>query len=171
MNPLAIAIFTLIVFLILLIKASDYFTEAAEKVGLYLGIPSFVIGLTIVALGTSLPELVTSITAAQAGNSEIVVGNVIGSNITNILLVLGAAAFFSKGLSLKEKIAWIDKFLFFSSSLLITLVVIYDHQIIWPEGLGCLFFLLVYLIYNARKHTNTPIVSRLIPEKGQLTSH
>ena len=69
-----------------LIKASDMFTNSAEKIGIYLGIPMFVIGITIVSIGTSLPEFLTSMVAAFVGSPEIVIGNVIGSNITNILL-------------------------------------------------------------------------------------
>ena len=74
--------------LAVLVKASDWFVEGAEKIGLAFGIPSFIIGVTIVALGTSLPELASSISAVLAGSSEIVAGNAIGSNITNILLVI-----------------------------------------------------------------------------------
>jgi len=72
-----------------LIKASDWFIDAAEELGKSMGIPSFVIGITIVAIGTSLPELAASIAAVLSDESEIVVGNAVGSNITNIALVLG----------------------------------------------------------------------------------
>ncbi len=79
-----------------LLLASDWFIDAAEKIGISLGISSFIIGVTIVAFGTSLPELATSIAAVYSGDSEIVAGNVIGSNITNILLVLGLTVFLGK---------------------------------------------------------------------------
>jgi len=85
-----------IVSLFALLKSSDYFTNAAEKIGLTLGLPSFIIGVTIVAVGTSLPELISSIFAVASGNSEIVIGNVLGSNIANIFLVLGVVAVFAK---------------------------------------------------------------------------
>ena len=71
-----------------LLRASGWFVDSAERIGLSLGISSFIIGLTIVAFGTSLPELATSIASVFSGQSEIVVGNVVGSNITNIALVL-----------------------------------------------------------------------------------
>lgn len=89
-----------IVALAVLLFASDKFIESAEKIGLSFGISPFVIGVTIVAFGTSLPELATSIASVYAGASEIVIGNVVGSNITNILLVLGLAAVFGKGIKL-----------------------------------------------------------------------
>jgi len=78
--------------LFLLVKGSDWFVDSAEKIGLSLGISPFIIGVTIVAFGTSLPELASSITAVINNESEIVSGIVIGSNITNILLVLGLVA-------------------------------------------------------------------------------
>ena len=78
--------------LFVLIFASNKFIDSAENIGLSMGVSPFVIGVTLVAFGTSLPELSTSILAVLAGTSEIVVGNVVGSNITNILLVLGLTA-------------------------------------------------------------------------------
>lgn len=83
-----------------LLFASDKFVDSAERIGLALGIPSFIVGVTIIAVGTSLPELATSIAAVMSGSSEIVVGNVVGSNITNILLVIGATAVVGKGIKL-----------------------------------------------------------------------
>lgn len=83
-----------------LLFASDKFVDSAERIGLALGIPSFIVGVTIIAVGTSLPELATSIAAVLSGSSEIVVGNVVGSNITNILLVIGATAVVGKGIKL-----------------------------------------------------------------------
>ncbi len=91
-----------------LLYASDKFIEAAEKIGLSFGISPFIIGVTIVAFGTSLPELATSIAAVFSGSSEIVVGNVIGSNITNILLVLGLTAIVGKQIKLDFDVMDID---------------------------------------------------------------
>lgn len=73
----------------LLIKGADYFVEASSSIARVLRVPSIIIGLTIVAFGTSAPELAVSATASLAGNNEIAVGNVIGSNIFNLLVVLG----------------------------------------------------------------------------------
>lgn len=74
----------------LLIKGADFFVEASSSIAKVLRVPSIIIGLTIVAFGTSAPELAVSTTASLAGNNEIAVGNVIGSNIFNLLVVLGA---------------------------------------------------------------------------------
>lgn len=97
-----------IVSIVALLWASDRFVEAAERIGLSLGISPFIIGVTIVAFGTSLPELATSIVAVLDGTPEIVVGNVVGSNITNIALVLGLTAVVVKNIDLEYNLWHID---------------------------------------------------------------
>ena len=77
---------------VLLIKGADFFVEASSSIARRLRVPSIIIGLTIVAFGTSAPELAVSTTASLAGNNEIAVSNVIGSNIFNILMVLALSA-------------------------------------------------------------------------------
>jgi len=104
-----------------LIKASDYFTSSAEKLGVFFGIPSFIIGATIVAFGTSLPELVTSVAAVLKNSSEIVAGNVIGSNIANIFLVLGLVAVTNRRIKIHFNIIHIDLPFLIGSSLLLAL--------------------------------------------------
>lgn len=86
---------TLLIGFILLIKGADYFVEASSAVARSLRIPSIIIGLTIVAFGTSAPELAVSTTAALSGSNEIAIGNVIGSNIFNLLVVLGTCGLIS----------------------------------------------------------------------------
>ncbi|MFH1522142.1 MAG: calcium/sodium antiporter [archaeon] len=76
----------------LLIKSADWIVDSSSSIAKKLGVSSLVIGLTIVAFGTSLPELVVNLFAAFKGSSEVVFGNIIGSNIANILLVLGVVA-------------------------------------------------------------------------------
>ena len=82
----------LLVGFVLLIKGADFFVEASSSVARMLRVPSIIIGLTIVAFGTSAPELAVSTTASLAGSNEIAVGNVIGSNIFNIMMVLAVSA-------------------------------------------------------------------------------
>ena len=108
-----------IISLAALLKASDWFVEGAEQIGLSLGISPFIIGVTIVAFGTSLPELATSVAAVLHGNSEIVIGNVVGSNITNILVVLGLTAFMGKTINLGHNIMDVDMPLLFISALVL----------------------------------------------------
>ncbi len=83
---------TLIFFLIsipIIIKSSDIFTEGASKLAKMLGVSDFIIGITIVALGTSLPELASDTYASYIDHGQIAIGDIIGSNITNIALILG----------------------------------------------------------------------------------
>ena len=77
---------------VLVVKGSDFAVRGASAIARYFGMSERFIGLTIVALGTSLPELVTSVTAARKGNAGIAIGNIVGSNIFNILFVIGTTA-------------------------------------------------------------------------------
>ncbi len=82
----------MIIGFVLLVKGADVFVDGSSDIARYFGIPTFIIGLTIVAFGTSAPEAAVSITAAVTGQNGIAVGNVIGSNMFNLLMVLGACA-------------------------------------------------------------------------------
>ena len=90
--PLPVNILLLVVGFVLLMKGADVFVDGSSSLAGKLGIPQIVIGLTIVAFGTSLPELVTSVSAARKGNAGIAIGNIVGSNIFNILFVIGTVA-------------------------------------------------------------------------------
>ncbi len=81
--------------LALLLKGSDMFVDSSVRIAKYAGISEVVIGLTLVAVGTSLPELATSVTAAYYGNTGLAVGNVVESNIANLSLVVGVSSFVS----------------------------------------------------------------------------
>lgn len=89
---LVLSIIKLVIGFLLLVKGADYFVEGASSIAKKLRIPAFVIGLTIVAFGTSAPELAISFMAALKGSNDIAIGNVVGSNIFNTLVVLGASA-------------------------------------------------------------------------------
>ena len=80
---------------ILLIKGADFFVEGSSSVAKTLKVPSIIIGLTIVAMGTSLPECAVSITASMGGNNALAVSNAVGSNIFNLMVVCGFAALFN----------------------------------------------------------------------------
>ena len=85
----------LIISILILVKSADWFIDNASAIAQHFGISDLIIGLTLVAVGTSLPELASSIAAALSGNADIAIGNVLGSNVANILLVLGIASFFA----------------------------------------------------------------------------
>ena len=85
----------LVVGFVLLIKGADFFVEGSSSVAKQLHVPSMIIGMTIVAMGTSLPECAVSVTASLTGNNSLAVSNVVGSNIFNGLVVVGVCAFLS----------------------------------------------------------------------------
>ena len=82
----------LVVGFVMLVKGADWFVDGSSAVARRFGIPQLVIGLTIVAMGTSAPEAAVSITAAIKGNADITIGNIVGSNILNILIILGVSS-------------------------------------------------------------------------------
>lgn len=85
----------LVIALGVLLVSADRFVAGTEEIGLVLGIPPFIMGITVLAVGTSFPELITSLVAVNNGTSEIVIGTVLGSNIANILLILGLTVIFA----------------------------------------------------------------------------
>ncbi len=133
----------------LLLFASDKFVEAAERIGLSLGISPFIIGVTIVAFGTSLPELATSIVAVLDGTPEIVVGNVVGSNITNIALVLGLTAVVVKNIDLEYNLWHIDIPFLWGSAFLLYFAVMDGNLSIYE---ACLFLagIAIFLAYSLK---------------------
>ena len=90
-----LAIIGVIIGFVLLVKGADFFVEGSSSVAKMLKEPSIIIGLTIVAMGTSLPECAVSVTASLTGNNSLAVSNVVGSNIFNLMVVCGACALFA----------------------------------------------------------------------------
>ena len=133
-----------------LIGGGELLVSSASKLATLCGIserfnvPSMVIGLTIVAIGTSLPELVTSIVAARKGESDIAVGNVIGSNIFNIFLILGVSALINP-LSIKG-ISTLDWGVLMLSSILLFVFGRTGHKITKMEGMVLIALYILYII-------------------------
>lgn len=123
----------------------DFVVNGATSIATALGLSQNLIGLTIVALGTSLPELVTSIVAAKKDEVDMALGNVIGSNIFNILLVLGVASSISPVGFIMENV--IDICILTGMSLIVYFMVRNDLKITRKEGIIMLSMYIVYLIY------------------------
>ncbi len=159
----------ILVFLIslaVLLKASDYFTDSAEKIGLLFGLSPFIIGVTIVAFGTSLPELVSSIVAVLSSSSEIVIGNVVGSNIANIFLVLGVVALIHKQIDIKHKTLQTDAIILMLSAVLLT-VLIFDKTFSLLDAIISIIGIVAYIIYSVRSTKQSkpiPIDSKKLKE-------
>lgn len=141
---------TLVISLIILSKSADYLVKYSEKLGLALGLSSFVVGATIVAIGTSMPELFSSMYAALGvGFTQFVADNVIGSNIANAMLILGIGAIYAK--TLKVKTSLIDINLpFFFSSMALFIYLFWDGKLARFEGVLLLIFFIIFLIYSAK---------------------
>lgn len=146
-------IFWTVVFLaalLALVKGADWLIDGAERIGLILGMSPFIIGIAIVAIGTSLPELIASITAIAKGVPEIVVANAVGSNVANIFLVLGISALFGRQLAVKKDLIDLDIPLL-AGSTAIFLVVVFDGVVTQPESLILVLNFIIYLIYISRR--------------------
>ncbi len=132
--------------LAVLIKSADYFTESSEKIGLSLKIPAFIVGIAIVSIGTSLPELSTSIIAVFKGQTEIVVANVVGSNIANILLVIGISAMVAKKMSIKRSLINLDLPLLATATTILIFTLL-DKKVTSLEGFVLIITYGIYFFY------------------------
>ncbi len=140
--------------LLLLVKSADYLTDSAEKIGLFLGAPQFIVGITIVAIGTSVPELVTSLFSVFRDSSEFVMGIVVGSNIANVLLILGVISIIKgRSIRIKRDIKKVDYTFFLSSALLLTFTA-YDGTLDIIDGLLLIAGYLIYTKYFIDSHEN-----------------
>jgi len=133
--------------LVLLVKSADWLVESAEKVGLALRISPFIIGVTIVAVGTSFPELASSLAATFKGETAIVAANAIGSNIGNILLIVGLSAVIAFRMVIKRSLIDLDAPLLAATTGLFVFI-IWDRKIVFGEGILLLAAFAVYLLYT-----------------------
>lgn len=129
-----------------LVKGADWFVDGAAKLAAHFGIPQIVIGLTIVAMGTSLPETSVSLTSAIKDAGDITVGNVLGSNIANILLILGVSPLFRDLPVDKRTMRFEMPFLLFVT-LLMPMLGLFDGVISLADGLILMVLMVVYLLY------------------------
>ncbi len=132
--------------LLIILKSSTYFLNSLQKIGKTLKIPTFVLGIIVIAIGSSFPELIVSISSVLQESSEIVMTTVIGSNITNIFLVFGIALIFIKKIKINRQLINIDLPLLIGSSFLM-FVLIWDGVFTWIESLFCLAGLIVFGAY------------------------
>lgn len=153
-----------VISLAVLLKASDWFVDSAERIGLALGVSPFIIGVTIVAFGTSLPELAASIVAVYAGESQLVVSNVVGSNITNIALVLGLAALLVGRIEMDYNIWHIDIPYLWGSAFLLYFV-LYDFHLSILECIVFLIGIVIFLAYSVGGDNEKPDIRSRISWK------
>lgn len=133
---------------VFLVKGADWFVDGSSSIAARLGIPQLVIGLTIVAMGTSAPEAAVSITAALKGSADITIGNVVGSNIMNVMVILGLAASITTIAVAKSTILCEIPFMIGVTCLLTGLGL--DGTISLADGLLLWAAFLIYMVYLFR---------------------
>lgn len=139
-----------VVSLAVLLKASDVFTSAAVRVGLSLGVSPFIVGATVVAGGTSLPEFANALSASVRGVPAIVIGNVVGSNIANLLVVIGLAAVVGGRIWVERELMRVDLPVLAVSAAFL-LVAVWNTPFVWYEGLLGIAGLAVYVHFTVSR--------------------
>ncbi len=140
---LIIAIIVFIVALAALVKGADWLLDSAEKIGLAAGLSPFIVGVTIVGLGTSFPELVSSIIATYQGVTDFAAASAVGSNIANIFLIIGVAAIVGRRLVVTKSLIDLDLPLLAISTALL-LGILWDGQVTLGEAI---ILIITYGIY------------------------
>lgn len=157
-----IQIVLLIVGFVFLIKGSDLFVEGASSIASILKIPTIIVGLTIVAFGTSAPEAAVSITSSLAGSNAMAVSNVIGSNLFNILLIIGLCALLNE-LKISENVLEKDLPFLVIITILLTGLILIGWNISQLEGIILLVLIIgyvIYLIYTAKNSSEADYVDK-----------
>ena len=150
-------IILLLVGFVLLIKGADFFVDGSSSVAKLLGIPGFVIGLTVVAMGTSAPEAAVSITAGISGSNEIAISNIIGSNLFNLLVVAGLSAVI-KPFKIEHTILKRDFTINVGACVLLLTMLFIGGTLGRLDGfilLGLFVGYIVYVVIDALKHRDT----------------
>ena len=149
-NNMGVSIIIQIILLILgfvfLIKGSDYFVEGSSSVASILKIPTIIVGLTVVAFGTSAPEAAVSITSSLTGNNAIAVSNVIGSNLFNILFIIGLCALLNE-LKIGKDVIKSDLPFLVAITIITSLFILINWNISRIEGMILLIIIFAYISY------------------------
>lgn len=158
----AIQLAILVAGFVFLVKGADWFVEGASKVAEKFGIPQLVIGLTIVAMGTSLPEAAVSVSAALKGSADITIGNVVGSNILNILIILGLTSVIRPIAVQKSTVKYEIPFVVLISAFLLGIGYT-DHMVGRADGVVLWVLFIAYLLYLLKMTKSGETVLEDIP--------
>lgn len=152
----------LIVGFVFLIKGSDFFVDGASSIASILKIPTIIVGLTIVAFGTSAPEAAVSITSSLTGSNAMAVSNVIGSNLFNMLMVIGVAALLSE-LLMEKSVLEKDLPFLVGITILFAIFIFIGWDITNIEGIILLLILVAYIYYlirSSKKSKDSTVVEK-----------
>ena len=143
----------LVLGLVLIVKSADILIDSAAKIARLYGVSSFIVGITVIAFGTSAPELAVGLISGFAKANELTLGNIIGSSLSNIALIVGLSALLSP-LRVKDDIVRRELPMLFVTQAVMCLFIIFDHRMTRLEGLillFCFIAFMVYIIRNAKK--------------------
>jgi len=161
-----IQVVLLIVGFVFLIKGSDFFVDGASSIASLLKIPTIIVGLTIVAFGTSAPEAAVSITSSLTGNNAMAVSNVIGSNLFNILMVIGVSALLGD-LLMEKSVLNKDLPFLVAITILFAAFILIGWNITNIEGIILLIILIAYVLYLIRSSKKSADANKV--EKAKLS--
>lgn len=165
-GKIILEIFLLLLGFVLLVKGADFFVDGASGIAKKMRVSTFIIGATVVALGTSAPELAVTIADAAGGTGELIVGNILGSNVINIFLILGVSAVICR-LPVEKTTRFIDlPFLIVISGLFVLFGAL-GNSFVWWEGLILVLLYAAFMTYNvllAKKQ------SKVLLEEATATS-
>lgn len=160
---IALQFLLLAVGFIMLIKGADWFVDGASKIADRFGIPQLVIGLTIVAMGTSAPEAAVSITSALKGSAGITIGNVVGSNIMNVLVILGLTAVI-RAIAVKKSTIRYEIPFTIGITVVLAVLGLTDNTVSRLDGVILWVLMIVYLLYLLRMAKKGQDVLEDVPE-------
>lgn len=160
---IALQFLLLAVGFIMLIKGADWFVDGASKIADRFGIPQLVIGLTIVAMGTSAPEAAVSITSALKGSAGITIGNVVGSNIMNVLVILGLTAVI-RAIAVKKSTIRYEIPFTIGITVVLAVLGLADNTVSRLDGVILWVLMIVYLLYLLRMAKKGQDVLEDVPE-------
>ena len=159
-----------IVSLVLLVKSADWLVESSEKIGLALKLSPFIIGVLLVAIGTSFPEIVVTLIATLKGNTEFVVDTAVGSNIATILLIVGISAVAARKLIVKRSLIDLDAPLLVASTVMIVFIV-WDKKVVLWEGILLILGFIIYLLYTIfqrrGEYEETSEITEVLPSRAE----
>lgn len=161
-----------IVSLIVLVKGADWLIASAERIGLALGLSPFIVGVTIIGIGTSCPELISSSMATIKGVTDVAVANAIGSNIANILLIIGVSAIIAKKLIVTKSLIDLDLPLLNVGTILL-LGILWDKQVTFGESVLMLITYSIYLLYTIvhEEKEDTQEIAEVLPSRLERRNH
>jgi cation:H+ antiporter len=145
---------------VVLVFGADWLVKGASRLALAAGITPLVVGLTVVAFGTSAPELAVSVTSALSGDADLAVGNVVGSNIANVLLILGVSALVAP-LVVHQQLIRLDVPIMVGASVLFYVLAVDGNLSLWDGALlsGCVIAYVVFLIVESRAEKNVAVLA------------